>query len=376
MKQQLLFDFKKISYDRMYLGLFLLILFIFLSPVIDFRKIDTQASKLIEISDQIVQTREGIEQMKEFDVPLAIKDEEERLALLEAFYAALSSKQSEEITKTELAYEKKILEQIESGSLSGTPLIEQRKTVAKLEHLVANNLIATVNFDSSVPAINFISNDFQLLIPFTMILIFPVLIFSRIHTDEKVHGTRDFVNMTPISFEKMILSKLVVSVLFAFLYFIFSVGLAIFILSFRNGIGSLNYPIPISKDGLTVSILTTGQFLSQVSILLVAIYTFISSLSILISRFTHSFLVQTVVLLMVIMLPSSPLFTAESAIANIAHFLPFSYFDLSKVLTYGDSFSPSINEYINFTNGLICLMSYAVLCLLVSWLMIKKKGRV
>src|SRR5699024_6644910 len=98
-------------------------------------------------------------------------------------------------------------------------------------------------------------------------------------------------------------------------------------------------------------------------------------LSFLISQFTSSFLIQTVILLMVIMIPSSPLFTAESVIADIAHLLPFSYFDLSKVLTYGDSYLPAINQQVTFANGLICLASYSVLCLAVSALIIKKKER-
>ncbi len=375
MKQQLLFDFKKVSYDRMYLGLFLLVLFIFLSPLMNFRNVDMESSKLIELRDEINITQEGIEQMKEANVPLEVKDEEERLVLLQAFYTALSIQQTDKIVETQLAYEKKILEQMEEGSRSGIPIVEQRKAVAELDYLYINNLAPINKFDSSVPAVNFISNGFQTFIPFTMILILPVLIFSRIYTTEKNHGTKDFINMTPISFIKSSTSKLTISILFSFFYFILSVCLAGLIIRFKNGFGFLNYPISISKDGKNVDILTTGQFLIQLFTLLLFIYIFLATLSFLISRFTSSFLIQTVILLVVIMLPSSPLFTADSAIASVAHFLPFSYFDLSKVLTFGDSYSPMINENITFINGLICLVSYSILCLLVSLMVIKKKGK-
>lgn len=375
MKQQLWFDLKKVSYDRMYLGLFLFILFIFLSPLINFRNMDMESSKIIELRDEINITQEGIEQMKEANVPLDVKDEEERLVLLQAFYTALSENQLDEVVKTQLAYEKKMLEQMEQGSRFGIPIIEQRKAVAELDFLYAKNLVPINKFDSSVPAVNFISNGFQTFIPFTMILIFPVLIFSRIYTTEKNHGTKDFINMTPISFIKSSTSKLTISILFSFFYFILSVCLAGLITFFKNGFGFFNYPIPISKDGKSVDLLTTGQFLIQLFILLFFIYIFLASLSFLISRFTNSFLIQTVILLVVVMLPSSPLFTADSAIAGVAHFLPFSYFDLSKVLTFGDSYSPMINEHITFVNGLICLVSYSILCLLLSLIVIKKKRK-
>lgn len=373
MKQQLLLDLKKISSDKIYLGLFLFILFVFLSPLMYFQHMDMEASKLIEIREAVTSTQEGIEQMKEANVPLAVKDEEERLALLETYLFALVSKQPNEIVKTQLAYEKKNLAQMENGTQSGIPIIEQRKLVAELSYLTSHDLVPIDKFSPSAPAINFISNEFRGFISFTMILIFPALIFSRIYSSEKDQSTKDFLNMAPISYTKISFSKLVSSTLFSFGYFFLSIGLAGLILSLKNGIGYLNYPIPISKDGITVYILTTSQFLAQVFILLFFIYVFLSCLSFLISQFTSSFLIQTVILLMVIMIPSSPLFTAESVIADIAHLLPFSYFDLSKVLTYGDSYLPVINQQVTLANGLICLAGYSVLCLAVSAMIIKKK---
>ena len=78
-----------------------------------------------------------------------------------------------------------------------------------------------------------------------------------------------------------------------------------------------------------------------------------------------------------VLLPTLPLFNnTDSFFAVIAHYIPFTYFDLTKVITYGTEDFPVINEHINFTGGLICLFAYSILCILISSVLISKKSKI
>nr|HRM37376.1 hypothetical protein [Trichococcus flocculiformis] len=84
-----------------------------------------------------------------------LPDTIERNELLSAYIDALISGTDEERIKAEYAYEKKLLQNMESGILNGLSIIEQQKAVLVLENLVKNDITKVDDsFQASAPALN------------------------------------------------------------------------------------------------------------------------------------------------------------------------------------------------------------------------------
>ena len=167
-----------------------------------------------------------------------------------------------------------------------------------------------------------------------------------------------------------------IAVMFSFLGFLLSLLPVFVVVSSKNGLGTFDYPIAISRDQLSVQLLTTGQFLFKFLVLLFFIYIFLASLALLISRFTDNFFVYLSVMLTSVLLPTIPLFNnTDSFFAKIAHYIPFTYFDLTKTITYGTQDFPVINEQISLTSGLICLAISSIFCIFISGMLILKKRK-
>jgi len=376
MKYQLFFEMKKILTDKMYIAVFGLIIIIFLIPLMAFPNNNSDKEKTATIENEIYLAEEGIQQMKQQNADMAVKDETERLSLLKNWLKTAKANDSHKELEARFIYEKKFLEQMESGSRVGIPIIEQQKLVAELDYLIDHNLLPLDIFSNSTPGINYISNILQGFLPFTILLILPALIFSNVFSMEKERATKDFLNMTPLKYKVIISSKMIISIGYCIFSFFAATLIAFIITSLKNGIGVLNYPIPRSKDGISVDILTTSQFLIQTFILLLLIFILISCLALLISRFTDNFFVSLFIMLVCVIVPSTPVFSPDSVIASIAHYIPFTYFDFSKVLIFGNEYAPIINEQVSFLNGVINLSFSSMVCVFVSSILIKKKMKV
>lgn len=376
MKAHLLLESKKLLKDKTYLALFLFIFILFIYPLIITMEFDTDAQKIDYIKSDIMMTEEGINQMEQDNAPAAAADETERLQLLNVLLKAYESKNIHKRTKAELALESKVLKQMESGSVVGIPIIEQRKKVAEIDYLDKNKVVPLSGLEYSYGGINYIFTAFRSFIPFTFLLILPVLVYANTLSMEKERGTKDFLNMTPLKYRTMLFSKMSVAVLFSFLGFLLSLLPVFLVVSLKNGLGTFDYPIAISRDQLSVQLLTTGQFLFKFIVLLFFIYIFLASLALLISRFTDNFFIYLSVMLTSVLLPTLPLFNnTDSFFAKIAHYIPFTYFDLTKTITYGTQDFPVINEQINLTGGLVCLAIYSILCIFISGMVILKKSK-
>ena len=376
MKAHLFFESKKLLKDKTYLALFLFIFILFISPLIITMEFDMDAQKIDYIKSDIMMTEEAISQMERDNATAAVADETERLQLLNVLLKAYESKNIYERTKAELALESKVLKQMESGSVVGIPIIEQRKKVAELDYLDKNKVVPLNGLEYSYGGINYIFTAFHSFIPFTFLLILPVLVYTNTLSMEKERGTKDFLNMTPLKYKTMLFSKMGIAVMFSFLGFLLSLLPVFVVVSSKNGLGTFDYPIAISRDQLSVQLLTTGQFLFKFLVLLFFIYIFLASLALLISRFTDNFFVYLSVMLTSVLLPTIPLFNnTDSFFAKIAHYIPFTYFDLTKTITYGTQDFPVINEQISLTSGLICLAISSIFCVFISGMLILKKRK-
>lgn len=376
MKQQMAFDFKKMMNDKIYIVITLLLITVSLMPLISFSDSDSDTYIYNEIKNEIAITEIGLKQMEEDNAIAAVKDETERLDLLNTYLYSMDENEPYKELAAKLDYEKKILNQMESGSRVGVPIIDQQKTVAELSYLKNNNLLPLDNFSKSTPGINYISMILQGFLPFTILLILPALTYSNVFSMEKEKGTKDFLNMVPVAYKTIITSKMIVASIFSFFCFILTLLVTFIIVSIKNGIGILNYPISRSRNGLDVEILTTSNFLGKALLLILFIFIFLCCLAFLVSRFTDNLFIQLFVLLACISIPSTPIFSPESAIASFAHYLPFTYFDFNKVLTYGNSYTPVINEHISFLSGITILSIYSIICIIFSSIIIRKRKKI
>ncbi|WP_208559504.1 ABC transporter permease [Marinilactibacillus kalidii] len=375
MFNQFIFEIKKIVKDKLYIAILAITVALFLIPLIAMPDRYSNIDETAELEAEISLTEEGIRQMEEANAALAVKDETERLDLLKNLLQESEGNDSSKKLEAKLAYEEKFLEQMEAGSRSGIPIIEQRKVVAELDYLVKNNLSYLETFSSSTPGANYISNIFQGFFPFIMIMIIPVVICSHIFSAEKNKETEDFMNMTPLSYKILVSSKIMVSIGYSIFNFFIAIVISFVAATLKNGPGMWNYPIPRSEDGIHVDVITTADFLVKVSILLLVIIVFISCLSILISRFTDNFFINLFVLLIILVIPSTPIFSPDSALTNIAHYIPLTYFDISKVLLYGNEYMPRVNQQVNFMNGLLSLSVFSIIAATISGLLINIQKR-
>lgn len=375
MFNHLVFEIKKILKDKLYIVILAITVALFLIPLIAIPDMQSDMDETAALETEIFLAEEGIREMEQANVDLAVKDETERLDLLKSLLQENEGNDSSKKLEAKLAYEEKVLEQMEAGSRVGIPIVEQRKIVAELGYLVDNDLPSLETFSNSTPGVNYISSIFQGFFPFIMILILPVVICSNIFSAEKNKETKVFLNMTPLPHRVFASSKMIVSVGYSIIVFFVAMIISFIAATVKNGPGMWNYPMPRSEDGIHVDIITTFEFLVKVSILLLLIIVFISFLSLLVSRFTDNVFINLFVLLIIIIIPSTPVFSPDSALASFGHYIPLTYFDISKVLTYGNEYMPRLNQQVNFMNGVISLSIFSVIGAIISGIIIKVKKR-
>jgi ABC-type transport system involved in multi-copper enzyme maturation permease subunit len=288
-----------------------------------------------------------------------LPDTIERNELLSAYIDALISGTDEERIKAEYAYEKKLLQNMESGILNGLSIIEQRKAVLVLENLVKNDINKVDDsFQASAPALNYVARIFSGTVSSSLIFSICALLFANIYSFEKRKNHINFFNVLPNRLESSLLSKVSTATVFVTLSLVIPLIIAFSISAFQNGIGDFRYPIAYSQNGVDVSLMTVTAFTSKSLLLFLLFILFLSSLSFFISLFTGSVLINAGILLSSILLVESPFLQSDS-LKNVVHLLPFPYADPYKVLIFSDYNSPIINSSVNFQNGVLCLLMYA-----------------
>ena len=226
--------------------------------------------------------------------------------------------------EAEFQYEKNQLRDLEGGSLVGTPVIEQTKTVSYLEYLIDNNIPKVYDNQNPIPAVNYLEQNFRGMIPNSLILIIFSLLFANIYSFEKRKNTISFFSILPKKLNHIAINKIVVTTLFVLITFLVPVLLSFLFVLLKNGLGDLNYPISYSSDGLEVSIMTVGVFIVKTVILTTFFILFLSLLSFFISLFTGSVLVNAGILVALILLSESPILKTEP-FNNFSQLIPFSY---------------------------------------------------
>lgn len=178
----------------------------------------------------------------------------ERNELLKAYIDALISGTDKERMKAEYAYEKKLLQNMESGILSGLSIIEQRKAVLILENLVKNDITKVDDsFQASAPALNYVARIFNGTVSSSLIFSFCALFFANIYSFEKRKNHINFFNLVPNKLGSSFLAKVSTATAFVTLSLVIPLIIAFLFSAFQNGIGDFRYPIAYSQNGVDVS---------------------------------------------------------------------------------------------------------------------------
>lgn len=375
---QLLFESKKLLTEKTnYFGIVVLFI-LFIMPIIflNSNKKEIENNQLenyqanLEISKQVEKNMESIPEASE--QLEKVKESNQLMEVLISTY--LTNKESDKLV-AEYQYEKLQLRDLKDGSLVGTPVIEQNKTVSTLEYLIKNNISKIYDNQNSIPALNYLAQIFKGIVPSSFILIICSLLFANIYSFEKRKNTISFFNILPKNLNHLAINKITITTFFVLLTLLIPIMLTSLFPLLKSGLGSPDYPIAYSLDGVEVSIMSIKEFIVKSVILLIFFILFLSILSFFISLFTGSVLVNAGILVAMTSLSQLPSLKIEP-FSNFSHFLPFSYVNTNDVLTHGNFWDPVSNPSISFANGLLCLAIYTIIICLASFSIITTKKKI
>lgn len=374
---QISFEWLKILKTRSnFFGLIILLIILFLSVLTSPSNEVEESFRIDRINSNIETTRDAINNMEGVpEASNALKHTEERLELMYDLRKAYESEDNRAITEAEHALEEKQLRDKIEGSLQGGfSLIEQKKLVVTKEYLLENDIEGVNRLFLQVPSINHFYNIFNQGVPSNLIFMIISLILASAYTLEKRKKNIDFLNIVPQKLYRISFSKIFVTTTFALMVVIGSFGVTFLLNGMMYGIGNFDYPLAYSIDGENVLIMNLSTFLLKTILLMIVFILFLSVLSFLISLFTGSILVNAIILIGIILTADSTLLDND-LIKSIAHTLPFSYVDPANVVQYGSEYKPLANTSVNFKNGILCLGVYTIVIMLISQIIIWKKGK-
>ncbi|MBC1500472.1 ABC transporter permease subunit [Listeria weihenstephanensis] len=260
--------------------------------------------------------------------------------------------------KKQIEYDKLQLKGMELGTI---PLEEQQirdlhKNIALNTYLYKNDLKPEIA-GTEKQGINYAFSFLTTISPFILIALILLLVIDILNS-EKWNGTRDFMNSLPYSKLKIIHSKLILYVGYAFLIILLMSLLSFIIATLFNGAGNFNYPVifqGISPEQISIS--TISGWLPKYLFITLCIILFLTLLVTLISTLIQNdFIVLTVSL--VILLVPSVLSLYVPLISTYSELFPVFYLNVKNLFS-GDA--ALLNSNLVYTNALFCLIGYSLL---------------
>ena len=259
---------------------------------------------------------------------------------------------------------------LDKGEIIGGEPREQIETRLSInKELLAKN-IRPVNEGVSTQGVHFLKNILNIFLGFMGILVFIFIVGDSL-SNEYEKGTIKFLFTQPISRVRILTSKLLVtaSIVFALITVI---SLFSFLLgSIFNGIGNLNYPTLIIRDG-QVSFINLYVIISLSGILFIFVTIFILTLQFFFSLWTKSNILATGFTIIL----SSILYigiTQYGYFSNFAHLIPFSYFDTTNIVN-GQLAQSLENRNLSLLSGIVSLFISSLVFFFASIILIKEKS--
>lgn len=307
------------------------------------------------------------------DIPeaaMVLSDTEEVIGYLENLVDSLESGRYDEAVKYEYQYQTKLLQDIESGSVVGTSILEQERTVAELEYLYDNDYLKSRETSAAnLSLVQYLLFLFSSgIFPSLLVLVGAALLIAQLITYDKRKNTNRLVNILPTKMSTITISKYSVSSLFSLISILLPITLVSIFMLAKNGIGNTNYPVSRIVENSSIEIITASNFIIQNLVFIVLWVITITSISFLIYQFSGNLFLHTIVLLFFLL--TSQLTVLENLLSEhfsiLLGYLPSSYVDFQTVVTGGKNyvFLPSSN--INFMNGIISLLLTSTFFILVT----------
>ncbi|MGL5068002.1 MAG: ABC transporter permease [Sarcina sp.] len=337
--------------------LFILLSLIFVSLNLNLGKKVTQSEKTsIELdSKSIKEALTNIEsELKIFPDNQNLKniksDYEKDLSLLEKMIIAYSKNDFQSYLKCKIELDKKLLLNIENNNVLSGESIDDIKQTIKINTTLLEKNIAPINTNLSMEGFNFIR--LFLNSPISIIIAILIIVLSADSmSSEFDSNTYKLLFTQPISKIKILLSKMLATLIMVYSIILGIIFMFFLILGFKNGFGNINYPLPFYNNG-SVDVIEMGNFIGFELILLVILIAFISILSISISIFSKSN--SSSLTTSIIIVVAAYMFSKSGFGNAIAHINPFVYLDITNAVQ-GTSAILYANNHITFQLGVITI---------------------
>ncbi|HJE18979.1 MAG TPA: hypothetical protein K8V35_01320 [Aliicoccus persicus] len=306
-----------------------------------------------------------------------IENSKEELIIARDYMDSLNSGDADRLLYAELEY----LETVNQNQLdmskqgpNNIPNIDNKK-VELLEYLV-NHDIEYVNSNFKLPTSNLLSGLFTLLFPPTALFLVFTLIAMNTFNFERYNNTYQIINTAPHSLVTFYFKKLTVTLIYIFLGFSLTFGIALVVNTFMHGFGDLNYPVQVVNDLGETNIISTLQFFLLGVGLSTTYLLFLIFFSFLLKVLTDNLIINIVIIVLLIFLPYTNILTNIEFLNATYHFIPFSYGEAFYVVGNNGPSYISDNPDLTYTMGLIVTSIGALLSLTISMLIVYFRKKV
>jgi len=291
-----------------------------------------------------------------------VQDMKESNEYLEKLITAIKSDDKKEALENELKFENKNLIDMESGKLQGGSILDQKSKVELLSYLKNNNLLKISTDSKSLGASNYLS---MILSTQEIVMIILIIIgFQIVYLFNLDYRKNNFIiySLSPRSYLQIFFSKFSAILLSVLLNSFVIFSLVLLIVSIKNGIGILNYPIVTLQNNQSVNIITTSTYINKILLFLFMFIIFQCFIALLLSIVTGNMIISIVIIILPILLGQYNILNTYIK-EDLKPFIILSYIDISYVISGGNSITPLTNPNINFNNGLVVILSSILLCL-------------
>lgn len=332
---------------------------------------NNESNKVASVEYQITEIGNSINQLPEDNKIQRVKEiREESLQEIEYLKKIIEAHKTGD-WKKELEYknilDENLINKLESGKAGGgEPIVIIKKRLLLNQELFKRNIEPVERH--STKGFYFMNVILNTLLGFTGVILFTLLAGDTL-AREFEKGTIKLLFTQPIKRQKLINSKLIISV-FGCLAIIITLSLIAFVIgSLISGTGTHEYPVLISGDDIVFSNLIS--FLLQCFILYSFVLIFVITLLFLISILSSSSILTISIGIIVFSLSHLGIVKYEY-LKSFAHVLPFTYFETFKILD--GSLAESLqNNNISMQNGLVVLTISIILTITFSAILIKRK---
>ena len=355
------------------LFLVLVIVFVFLNLSLEEQY---KRSEVTSIDFQIDSLKESlskveseISRLPENDNLKVIKsDYEEELDLLKDTKVALANKEYHRVLENKIKMDKLLLKGIESeNTISSKSIKEIEESIQINTYLIENN-IEPIFDQVSMQGFNFIRVFLNN--PISIILIILIIILSAdIMSSEFDSNTYKLLFIQPISRKKILLSKVLATIIIINVIIFTIIGVLFGILGIINGFGNMNYPVKFYNNGIT-ELIGIGKFILLEFVILGIISTFTCVLSLAISSLNKS--TSNSIAVMIIITIGAYMISSSGLINKIAHVNPFAYFNISSLLQ-GDLAILYDNYNVDFKFALLIIPILTIMILIANIVNFEKK---